>query len=1057
MSSLSPTENSRLVRFTVPLIVAFSMIYALIVLWYVATFPELGMRCLFPKTLSSQSENSTVTLVKFGGESIGYVLEGGDELVSINDRPVRTFLDFLSTIGNLRSAKLQSGATLPPGSDPTEATEQRPLVEILHPETDGAAIRYVRVEFLRHDAAPSDVPLITYVAVKPPNTSGVLMTVLWFLFQSAILLVALTGFWQRPTDSVAQTFCIMSSFTMVAFVGGFHWWIIAGDPLLNIPFIICIAGVPATTLHFFLKFPREVSSLTKHRRITLAGIYAPMGIAGLLITFIYWSAYCLNGNTGASSLSPIQQLSGVARSLLNDSDPSLPSTAVSWQLLFRLRQVIYSSIMIAGLYFGATVVSIVFGRRRTQTVIEHRQASTILKATLFSTPFVIWTICLAFYSKDVFVLGGAQLPMFVASGSFMAAFAHGMLKHRLILADEKLHRGRSYRIVTVVVTATFAGLLAAGIVSANQYSIPGNTSLALRLALYLILVIAVSFALWMRDRLQAAIDLRFFSEKYQLDRALNQLNQAAGHLTDPTAMANMTLRTCREVVDASSAMMFVRDGTGIFRLIGAYDVPDAPSSIPSDRVTLLESSEPVVLRVPAVSRETLVGVQQLLDETGSELIFTLRDDQGLAGAIFLGRRASDTAYSAEDIAFLRAIGQMTLLALHSSRANQNLARLTSELQVKVDHISEQQRQLSVLRAELMSIDQPSLVTGEVTNDQNFDRSELRGTSHAISQVLETTRKAAASVSTVLIRGESGTGKELLARVIQRNSQRSSEPFVSVNCAALAPSLLESELFGHVRGAFTGADSSKSGRFQAAEGGTLFLDEIGDISLETQVRLLRVLQERSIEPVGSDDSISIDVRVIAATHRNLEKMIRDGTFREDLYYRLNVVSITLPPLRDRREDLIELVFCFLKNTVTKTGKKIRQIDPGALSALEAYSWPGNIRELENAIERAVVLADGDTLQLADLPDDVVRSTDIVIDSVATRGSQPTVWMGDSISSAPVVQTTLETSVSSIEEYSKLVEALAAAGGNKSLAARKLKIPRSTFYSRLKKFGIDGSES
>ncbi|MCH2202175.1 MAG: sigma 54-interacting transcriptional regulator [Fuerstiella sp.] len=1039
-----------------PLLVAFSVIYALIVLWYVATFPELGMRCLFPKTLGSKSEKSTVTLVKFSGESIGYVLGRGDELVSINDRPVRTFLDFLSTTGNLRSAKLLSGATLPPGSDPTEATEQRPLVEILHPETNGAAVRYVRVEFQRRDAGSPQAPLITYVAVKPPNTSDVLLTVFWFLCQSAILLVALTGFWQRPSDSVAQTFCIMSSFTMVAFVGGFHWWIIAGDPLLNIPFIICTAGVPACTLHFFLKFPREVRWLTDHRRRTLAGIYAPMGLVGLLITFIYWSAFCLNGNSGASGLSPIQQLAGVARCLVNGGDASLPSTAVSWQLLFRLRQIIYCSIVIAGLYFGATVVSIVFGRLRTQTVIEHRQASTIFKATIFSTPFVIWTIYLAFYSKDVFVLGGSQFPMFVASGSFMAAFAHGMLKHRLILADEKLHRGRSYRIITVVVTAAFAGLLAAGIVSASQYSIPGNSSLALRLSLYLILVVAVSFALWMRDRLQAAIDLRFFSEKYQLDRALNQLNQAAGHLTDPTAMANMTLRTCREVVDASSAMMFVREGTGAFRLVGAYDAPEAPSSIRPDQIALLESSEPVVLRVPAFSRETLTGVQQQLDEMGSELIFTLRDDQGLAGAIYLGRRASNTAYSAEDIAFLRAIGQMTVLALHSSRANQNLARLTSELQVKVDHISEQQRQLSMLRAELMSIDQPSLATGEVAIDHDFDRSQLRGTSSAIAQILETTRKAALSTSTVLIRGESGTGKELLARVIQRNSRRSSEPFVSVNCAALAPSLLESELFGHVRGAFTGAESSKPGRFQAADGGTLFLDEIGDISLETQVRLLRVLQERSFEPVGSDKSISIDVRVIAATHRNLEEMIRGGTFREDLYYRLNVVSITLPPLRDRREDLIELVFCFLKNAVTKTGKHIRQIDPNALAALEAYSWPGNIRELENAIERAVVLADGDTLQLADLPDDIVRSTEIVIDSVTTAGNQPSVWMEDSISSAPVVQTSLETSLNSTQEYSKLVDALAAADGNKALAARRLKMPRSTFYSRLKKFGIDGSE-
>ena len=1025
-------------------------------LWYVAVFPELGIRCLLPKTLSVASQPSSVSVVKFSGDSIPYVLEPGDELVSINDRPVRTFLDFLSTTGNLRSAKLQSGATLAPGSDPTDSSDQqRPLVEILDPEEDGTSIRYVRVRFRRPDSTASGAPLVTYVAVNSPNTNDVLFTVLWFMCQSAILLVALTGFWQRPSDSVVQTFCMMSSASMVAFVGGFHWWIIAGNPVLNIPFIICVTSVPAVTLHFFLKFPREGRMFSSYRRSTLAGLYLPMGFAGLLITFVYWCAFCLNGSAVTDGLSPVQQLAGVGRGLLFAGDSSLPAAALSWQLLFWLRRLIYISIIMAGIYFGVTVISIVLSCLRTQTVIERRQASTILYATLLATVPVCRTIYLAFYSNDVFVMGGAQLPMFIASGLFMAAYAHGMLKHRLILADEKLYRGRQYRMITVLVTAAFATLLSVAIVSSRQYSLPDTSSLVLRLSLYLILVVAVSFALWMRDRVQAAIDLRFFSEKYQLDRALEQLNQAAGHLTDPSAMADMTLRTCREVVDASSAMMYVREGSGAFRLIGAYEAPEAVASIPPDRIELLESCEPVVLRVPAPSRETLTGVQLLLDDVGAELIFALRDDQGVAGAICLGRRASNTAYSAEDIAFLQAIGQMTLLALHSSRANQNLARLTSELQVKVDHISEQQRQLSLLRAELMSIDQPSSAAAEAASDHAFDRSELRGTSDAIAQVLDTARKASASTSTVLIRGESGTGKELLARVIQRNSQRGSGPFVSVNCAALAPSLLESELFGHIRGAFTGAESSKPGRFMAANGGTLFLDEIGDISLETQVKLLRVLQERCLEPVGSDQSVAVDVRLIAATHRNLEEMISAGTFREDLYYRLNVISITLPPLRDRREDLIELVFCFLKNAVARSGKRIRQIAPNALVALESHAWPGNIRELENAIERAVVLADGDTLQLTDLPHDVAGGATIVAGSVGSRGRSRSRWIDHSASSAPLVQTTLESSGSRDGERAKLLEALAAADGNKAQAARELDMPRSTFYSKLKKLGLDGA--
>lgn len=1048
------SQNSQSIRFLAPAAAAFSVVYALVVLWYVATFPELGIRCLLPKASVSAPGETQVSVVRFSGHGIPVDLAPGDTLVSINDQPVDTFLDFLATVGNLRSAKLESGATMAPGADPAEFRESDvpALVEIPDPGVDGTAVRYVRVKFLQQD---STSPNVTYVAVGPPDTFDVLITVMWFLCQSAILLIAITGYLQRPTDSVARMFCIMSSALMIAFVGGFHWWILAGNPLLNVPFIICITMVPAATLHFFLKFPREGRALTQYRRSTLAGIYLPMGVFGVLITFIYWAAFCLNGNPVVDHLSPMQLLAGVARSALSDVEQLLPASAMSWDLLYWLRQLVYLAILVGGVYFGATVISIILSLLRTQTVVERRQASTILIATLFATIPVSWTLYLAFSSRDAFVLGGAQLPMFIASGLFMVAYAHSMLKHRLILADEKLHRGRLYRIITVVVTAAFAGLLAAGVVSARQYSLPGSSSLVLRLSLYLILVVAVSFALWMRDRLQAAIDLRFFSEKYQLDRALEQLNQAAGHLTDPTAMANMTLRTCREVVDASSAMMYVRDASGFFRLIGAYESPDAPPSITSERMAVLGEAEAVVLRVPVASREALSGVQLLLDDWGAELVFALRDDQGVAGAIVLGRRASNTPYSAEDIAFLQAIGQMTLLALHSSRANQNLARLTSELQVKVDHISEQQRQLSVLRAELLALEQHSPGGADGGADEGFDRSELRGNSDAILQVLETARKAASSASTVLVRGESGTGKELLARVIQRNSDRASEAFVSVNCAALAPSLLESELFGHVRGAFTGADSDKPGRFLAAHQGTLFLDEIGDISLETQVKLLRVLQERRFEPVGSDQSVDVDVRLIAATHRNLEEMIEAGTFREDLYYRLNVVSITLPPLRSRREDLIELVFCFLKNAVSRTGKRIRQIDPQALTALESHDWPGNIRELENAIERAVVLADGDVIQLSDLPEDIARGAQIVVSSSVAGLEHQAGWNADELPAGREEIRPVVVSESAALERVRLLEALAATNGNKAQAARQLKMPRSTFYSKLKKLGIDGS--
>jgi len=241
-----------------------------------------------------------------------------------------------------------------------------------------------------------------------------------------------------------------------------------------------------------------------------------------------------------------------------------------------------------------------------------------------------------------------------------------------------------------------------------------------------------------------------------------------------------------------------------------------------------------------------------------------------------------------------------------------------------------------------------------------------GSSAAIRELLELVQRVGPTTSTVLIHGETGTGKELVARAIHRHGSRAARPFVAINCAAITESLLESELFGHAKGAFTGATAQKKGKIECAEGGTLFLDEISELAPGMQAKLLRVLQEREIEPVGGTHSIKVDVRILAATNRDLEDEVRAGRFREDLYFRLNVLSIATPPLRDRREDLPVLA----KSFVLKVSKKYN-VPPKALSAqaqalLMVYDWPGNVRELENAMERAVVLGDADEILPEDLP-------------------------------------------------------------------------------------------
>lgn len=250
--------------------------------------------------------------------------------------------------------------------------------------------------------------------------------------------------------------------------------------------------------------------------------------------------------------------------------------------------------------------------------------------------------------------------------------------------------------------------------------------------------------------------------------------------------------------------------------------------------------------------------------------------------------------------------------------------------------------------------------------------DMIGDSARMRDVYQFISKVAPTEATVLIRGESGTGKELAARAIHSNSQRASEPFVAINCAALTETLLESELFGHEKGAFTGATAQKKGKLEVAQGGTVFLDEIGEMALSLQAKLLRVLQEHELERVGGTRTIKVDLRVIAATNRNLEQAIKDGRFREDLYYRLNVICLTMPPLRERREDIPALVRYFASKYAQKCKRRVGEIAPDAMACLKSYDWPGNVREFENAIERAVVLGSSETIKMEDLPELVIGS-------------------------------------------------------------------------------------
>jgi DNA-binding NtrC family response regulator len=402
------------------------------------------------------------------------------------------------------------------------------------------------------------------------------------------------------------------------------------------------------------------------------------------------------------------------------------------------------------------------------------------------------------------------------------------------------------------------------------------------------------------------------------------------------------------------------------------------------------------------------------------------------------------SYRAEDLNLLSAFAQLTSLALESAERHQTIEGLNGDLRAKVQKISEQQRRILALQSQLTR--QRTAAVEEVPVPASSS-STILGSSQAVRQLLETARKAAVTQSAVLIRGESGTGKGLLARVMHDNGPRAGKPFVKVHCAALAPGLLESELFGHVKGAFTSAHRDKVGRFELAHGGTLFLDEIGDIGLEVQTKLLRVLEEKTFERVGSSEPVQVDVHIMAATHQDLEELIRQGRFRLDLYYRLKVIDILVPPLRERREDIAELAQHFLQRFAQRCGKEVSQIDDDALAVLKAYHWKGNIRQLENVMEQAVVMAEGPTITVADLHAELFRGEPSADGAPGSDGAQES--SGILVAAGGI---RAEREERDRHEKERLVRALAAAGGNKAEAARALGLARSTLVSRLKKYGL-----
>jgi len=459
-----------------------------------------------------------------------------------------------------------------------------------------------------------------------------------------------------------------------------------------------------------------------------------------------------------------------------------------------------------------------------------------------------------------------------------------------------------------------------------------------------------------------------------------------------------------------------------FNFRKTFDILTATSG-PEALAILAEKDVAVVVtdqRMPKMTGvELLREVRQRTPETVGIILTAFTDVDVLIEAINLGQvyRYITKPWDAKEV---RGVLQYAIERFHLQRENK---KLEAQLAEYTGYLNQQ-------------------LHGE------FDFGNIIGESAALREVLAKVEQVAPTVSTVLLRGETGTGKELVAHAIHINSPREEKPFVRVNCAALAAGVLESELFGHEKGSFTGAMERRRGRFELADGGTLFLDEVGDLPMEVQIKLLRTLQERELERVGGNETIKVDVRVVSATNRNLEKMIEEGEFREDLYYRLNVFPINLPPLRDRLDDLPILTNHFIGKFARQMGVPAAGATPDALAKLREYNWPGNVRELENIVERAMILAKGAPLAASHL--DFGRRAQPLANQ---SGPVPTVAAAPppAASAADDGKSLAERLLDS--ERKEIVAAVEKSRGNIASAARMLGINRSTLYYRLRKHGLE----
>ncbi|MFL5339786.1 MAG: sigma 54-interacting transcriptional regulator [Gemmataceae bacterium] len=956
--------------------------YCLAVMAHVETSPDIGLHCTFSPIVARVFPNYLRTT---SGDLDANLV--GCSIVEVGPYPVQSTPQYLRALRLLKD-DLTAG--------------DRSVRERQNGED------WIRVMLKRpHESEPFPV---WCVLSRPPMESTV-PAVIWLILEVGLYGIGALVFWKRRDDRAAGPFFAMTIMAVGAYMGGYHWALMTTQPVLLVIFVVTGLLLPAVTLHFHHVYPRPKPWFNRHPRLTFLAIYGPpLLVAAALIAAYFW-----------------------VRDLARTGAPG--AEIREWMRL--ARWIVLGAFGTAALWFLGGVACLVHSLRVAREEGERQQVRWILGGSILAVLPITYSLALAVFRPLEFVAGGASWPMFMASGFITAAFTISITRYRLLRIDLLLTSGMVYFLVSFLAGLCYYVLVFTCVLIVGSHVMPGPS---LGQALWVsgsVLGLLVALDL-LRGKLNRKLERHYHRDKHQLDRTLLQLSEAIEHLVEPPTLARHLLDVSAELLGVARGAVFLSEGVPtLYRLAGTLGA--APS------LAELAAGCPLVDELQRHSLFTLqddpnspAGLQlQLL---GGEVALALQQDSKMLGFLILGPKEAGF-FAAEDYNVLAGLAPIAALALQGAAARRAIEGLNRELQSKVEKISEQQGRILALQRRLVRQDQPT--NGGVPPTARAVEQEpgIVGSSIVVGQLLEVVRKVAASPSAVLLRGESGTGKELLARAIHDFSPRAGKAFVKVHCAALSPTLLESELFGHVKGAFTGATADKAGRFEVAHGGTLFLDEIGDITLEVQTKLLRVLQEKVIERVGSSDSVPVDVRIVAATHQNLERLIQQERFRDDLFYRLNVIPITVPPLRERREDIPELVQHFLERFSAELGRPSAEMDDEALAAIRNYPWPGNVRELRNVVERAVVLADGAVITTRELPPEW------------RDRARPDKPRGTLLSPKPDSPTRRARKEERLRlEREQLVRALAEARGNKAEAARALGLARSTFLSRMQKHGL-----